>query len=169
MNSFKKEVAPWQLHHGIALCKPLYDPDGMIKKWKKILYPYPEWLRELKCKTLNFIFRHTRSDMIRRELKRGNDLYLRFRFWDSLQMVNEIIYALNREYYGWGGSTKWMFKDLERFKALPPGFRKKIETITKFDGSDMRDRYKFLDSINMDLLKIVKKEYPKMEIKTEWD
>ncbi|MFQ5647880.1 MAG: DUF4037 domain-containing protein [Candidatus Aenigmatarchaeota archaeon] len=169
VDCFKAKRPP---HHDlvnyIANGKVLWDPKGLLKGWKRVFARYPDWLRKEKMGMLTGIFRFTRGEVVRTALARGNVNYLQVRLAEVKNMLDEVVYALNRTYYAWGSiSGKWSFKDYRKFRLLPRGWFTQLARFNDLRGSSLRQRIRVLDRLAEGTLRIVKREMPGLDIRTK--
>jgi len=144
--------------------KSLYDPKGFLKKWKKMTIKYPEWLRRNIVGLLNGIFRFTRGGVIEKELKRGNINYVNDKIATIKNMLDEVIFALNKTY----SCSKWAFKFYPKFKLLPKDYMKKMDKFNNIKGIELKEKIKIIDHLAYEVYKIAKKEIPDLKIRTKF-
>ena len=169
IRSFKSKRPPhWDLVNYIVNGRALWDPKGLLRKWKKQMSRYPEWLRKERVGMLTGVFRFTRGDIQRVALARNNTNYLQTRLPEVKNMLDEVVYALNRTYYAWGTiSGKWAFRDYKTFRLLPRDWFSQLDKFNDPRGLPVKKRIQILDHLAEETLQIVKKNMPGLSIKTE--
>lgn len=144
--------------------KSLYDPKGFLKKWKSMTRRYPEWLRRNIVGLLTGVFRFTRSGVIEKELKRKNISYINDRIATIKNMLDEVVFALNKTY----SCPKWAFKFYPKLKLLPKDFFKKMNRFNSIEGISLKEKIKIIDHLAYEIYKIAKKEIPDLKIRTKF-
>ncbi len=152
----------------IFYCKPLYDPRRFIEKLKLDMKKYPKWLRKREFLKLNGVFRFTRSDLIKRELERGNEIFLHYKTAEIKTWLDSVLYALNKNYWS-PASNKWAFKDFEKFKIIPKDYIKKSKLFSNSKGMKLEEKIKILDDLAWEVYKMIKKHIPTAKIMTKFD
>lgn len=152
------------LSNFIYYSKSLYDPNKLIRGWKKTMKKYPNWLRKREISLLTGIFRFTRGGLVEKALKRKNINYLNNRMAEVKTWVEKVVFALNKTYY----NGKWASKFYPKFKLLPKDFIKKINRFNDARGINLKEKVKILDHLASEIHEIVKKEIPNLEIRTKF-
>ena len=166
LKEFKKNEQMFDDLAQIFYCKPLYDSGEFIKKLKLDMKKYPNWLRKREFLKLNGIFRFTRSGLIERELKRGNEIFLHYKTAEIKTWLDSVLYALNKKYWS-PASNKWAFKDYKKFKIIPKNYIKESRLFSK--SMSFEEKIKILDDLAWEVYKLVKKHVPKAKIMTKFD
>jgi len=148
----------------VIYTKSLYDPKGLLKKWKRITKKYPDWFRRHTLGLLTGIFRFTRSDTIKKELKRGDINFLNDRVANVKNMLDGVVFALNKTYY----YPKWAFKFYPKFKLLPKDFISKLDRFNKIEGISLKEKIEIIDHLAQEVYEIAKKEIPDLNIITKF-
>jgi hypothetical protein len=160
----KRDVNPQMVDY-IYRAKILYDPEKLLKDIKEAMKDYPDELRKKEISKLNAVFRLTRGEVLRKEQARGNWNYLNSKLAQETQTLQSVAYALNREYWS---SSKWSFRDYEKFRILPKDYLKGLEILNGPEGAGFQEKIKVLDHLAEEVLKIAKKEVPGAKVRTKF-
>jgi hypothetical protein len=81
----------------VALCRPLYDPRGLIAELKALTSPYPDKLREalLKVFMWEVLFSIENGE---KAIARGDETHIAGCAYRALSCVGQVLFALNRRY-----------------------------------------------------------------------
>ncbi len=148
----------------IHYSKPLYDPDILIRNWKKTIRKYPDWLRKREISLLTGTFRFTRGGLVEKALERKNINYLNNRMAEIKTWIEKVVFALNKTYY----NGKWASKFYSKFKLLPKDFIKKLNRFNNLKGISLKEKVKILDHLASEIYEITKKEIPDLEIRIKF-
>jgi len=111
----------------IALCKPLYDPDGIIADLKSKVYPYPEALQ--KAIFYSFAWEIDFSVMIaKKSIERADVSYAAGSCFRGVSCMLQVLFALNQEYWL---NEKGAIAITDRFTVKPEDFRNRVAEIYK--------------------------------------
>ncbi len=111
----------------IALCKPLWDPEGIIAELKEKVYPYPEALQ--KAIFYSFAWEIDFSVMIaRKSIERADVHYAAGSCFRAVMCMLQVLFALNKEYWL---NEKGAINITDRFAIKPANFRSRVEEIYK--------------------------------------
>lgn len=160
----KSDLNP-QLVDYVYRAKILYDPENLLKDIKEAMKQYPDELRKKEIAKLNAVFRLTRGEVLEKEQIRGNWNYLNWKLAQETQTIQSAVYALNREYWS---SSKWSFRDYEKFRILPKDFLKGLEILNGPEGASFQEKIKVLDRLAEEILRIAKKEVPGARVRTKF-
>jgi predicted nucleotidyltransferase len=111
----------------IALCKPLWDPEGIIAGLKEKVYPYPDALK--KAIFYSFDWEIDFSVMIaRKSIERADVHYAAGSCFRAVICMLQVLFALNKEYWL---NEKGAINITDRFAIKPANFRSRVEEIYK--------------------------------------
>ena len=111
----------------IALCKPLWDPEGIIAGLKEKVYPYPDALQ--KAIFYSFAWEIDFSVMIaRKSIERADVHYAAGSCFRAVMCMLQVLFALNKEYWL---NEKGAINITDRFAIKPANFRSRVEEIYK--------------------------------------
>ena len=111
----------------IALCQPLWDPEGIIAELKEKVYPYPEALQ--KAIFYSFAWEIDFSVMIaRKSIERADVHYAAGSCFRAVMCMLQVLFALNKEYWL---NEKGAINITDRFAIKPANFRSRVEEIYK--------------------------------------
>lgn len=111
----------------IALCKPLWDPEGIIAGLKEKVYPYPDALQ--KAIFYSFAWEIDFSVMIaRKSIERADVHYAAGSCFRAVICMLQVLFALNKEYWL---NEKGAINITDRFAIKPANFRSRVEEIYK--------------------------------------
>jgi len=111
----------------IALCKPLWDPEGIIAELKEKVYPYPEALQ--KAIFYSFAWEIDFSVMIaRKSIERADVHYAAGSCFRAVMCMLQVLFALNKEYWL---NEKGAINITDRFAIKPANFRSRVGEIYK--------------------------------------
>ena len=111
----------------IALCKPLYDPDGIIADLKSKVIPYPEALQ--KAIFYSFAWEIDFSVMIaKKSIERADVSYAAGSCFCGVSCMLQVLFALNQEYWL---NEKGAIAITDRFTVKPEDFRNRVAEIYK--------------------------------------
>ena len=111
----------------IALCQPLWDPEGIIAGLKEKVYPYPDALQ--KAIFYSFAWEIDFSVMIaRKSIERADVHYAAGSCFRAVMCMLQVLFALNKEYWL---NEKGAINITDRFAIKPANFRSRVEEIYK--------------------------------------
>lgn len=111
----------------IALCQPLWDPEGIIAGLKEKVYPYPDALK--KAIFYSFAWEIDFSVMIaRKSIERADVHYAAGSCFRAVMCMLQVLFALNKEYWL---NEKGAINITDRFAIKPANFRSRVEEIYK--------------------------------------
>ncbi len=111
----------------IALCKPLWDPEGIIAGLKEKVYPYPDALQ--KTIFYSFAWEIDFSVMIaRKSIERADVHYAAGSCFRAVMCMLQVLFALNKEYWL---NEKGAINITDRFAIKPANFRSRVGEIYK--------------------------------------
>lgn len=111
----------------IALCQPLWDPEGIIAELKEKVYPYPEALQ--KAIFYSFAWEIDFSVMIaRKSIERADVHYAAGSCFRAVMCMLQVLFALNKEYWL---NEKGAINITDRFAIKPANFRSRVGEIYK--------------------------------------
>ncbi len=111
----------------IALCQPLWDPEGIIAGLKEKVYPYPDALQ--KTIFYSFAWEIDFSVMIaRKSIERADVHYAAGSCFRAVMCMLQVLFALNKEYWL---NEKGAINITDRFAIKPANFRSRVEEIYK--------------------------------------
>ncbi len=111
----------------IALCQPLWDPEGIIAELTEKVYPYPEALQ--KAIFYSFAWEIDFSVMIaRKSIERADVHYAAGSCFRAVMCMLQVLFALNKEYWL---NEKGAINITDRFAIKPANFRSRVEEIYK--------------------------------------
>lgn len=111
----------------VALCKPLYDPEGIIAELKGKVTPYPDALQ--KAIFYSFAWEIDFSVMIaRKSIERADVNYAAGSCFRAVMCMLQVLFALNKEYWL---NEKGAINITDRFAIKPADFRNRVEEIYK--------------------------------------
>ena len=111
----------------IALCQPLWDPEGIIAELKEKVYPYPEALQ--KAIFYSFAWEIDFSVMnARKSIERADVHYAAGSCFRAVMCMLQVLFALNKEYWL---NEKGAINITDRFAIKPANFRSRVGEIYK--------------------------------------
>lgn len=139
--------------------KIVYDPGGLLKKWKKRVEKYPQWLKKRVINQIRFaggIF-----EEVFKSLVRNNKVWLDYSINYRIDYgIIQVLYALNEKYFS---ISKWFYKDIKKFKKLPKNCLKRIKKIYSLNNSGQLVRkMKLINDLIFDIYELCKKETPSL-------
>lgn len=109
----------------VALCKPLYDPEGIIAELKGKITPYPEALQ--KATFSSFAWEIDFSVMIaKKSIERADVNYAAGSCFRAVMCMLQVLFALNKEYWM---NEKGALAITDRFAIKPADFRNRVNEI----------------------------------------
>lgn len=136
---------------------PLYDPEKILFKYKKIIKPYIKGFRILARYYWGQLQNVGKNDdwagggRISVALKRKNYIWLSYLMNIYLHWYFVCLYALNDKYYH-QFLTKWSFKSINDFKKKPKNCVKRLEEISILGnrGKDFEKKLKLFERLIKD-------------------
>jgi predicted nucleotidyltransferase len=111
----------------IALCKPLWDPDGFIAELKGKVFPYSDSLQ--KAVIQSFAWEIDFSVMIaKKSIERADVHYAAGSCFRAVMCMLQVLFALNKEYWM---NEKGALAITDRFALKPADFRNRVGEIYK--------------------------------------
>lgn len=111
----------------IALCKPLYDPEGIIAELKGKVTPYPDALQ--KAILNSFAWEIDFSVMIaKKSIERADVNYAAGSCFRGVSCMLQVLFALNQEYWL---NEKGALNITDSFAVKPADFRNRVGEIYK--------------------------------------
>lgn len=116
----------------VALCKPLYDPEGIIAELKDKVTPYPEALQ--KAILASFAWEIDFSvGIAKKSIERADVNYAAGCCFRAVMCMLQVLFALNKEYWM---NEKGAINITDRFAIKPADFRKRVaEVYTLLEAS----------------------------------
>ena len=109
----------------VALCKPLYDPDGIITELKGKVTPYPEALQ--KATLFSFAWEIDFSvGIAKKSIERADVNYAAGSCFRAVMCMLQVLFALNKEYWL---NEKGALAITDRFAIKPADFRNRVGEI----------------------------------------
>lgn len=148
--------------HFIQNVRPLYDPSGILRKWKKASV-YRESMRKSICQRNDLgsvanIYR----DGLEILLKRKNLFMIDWKMDMGINKIIRVIYALNRRYYS--DYPNWIKSELRDFRIKPSRFYERLRDFSSLGtGKNLERKLEILNGLLTDTIKILGKEYPDIE------
>ncbi len=115
----------------MAVCRPLYDPDGMIDPLKAKVAHYSSDLKQAIVKTFLWSARFTLDNTIK-PAARGEVYMVTGCLARAIHCLVQVLYALNETYYL---SEKRLATDLRAFGTQPEQFLERISAILGATGT----------------------------------
>ena len=81
----------------VALCQPLYDPDGLVARLKAIALPYPKALRTALIRRFQWEISFS-LDNAALAIARGEQTHIAGCFYRALACTAQVLFALNERY-----------------------------------------------------------------------
>ena len=109
----------------VALCKPLYDPEGIIAELKGKVTPYPEALQ--KAILASFAWEIDFSvGIAKKSIERADVNYAAGCCFRAVMCMLQVLFALNKEYWM---NEKGAINITDRFAIKPVDFRKRVAEV----------------------------------------
>ena len=109
----------------VALCKPLYDPEGIIAELKGKVTPYPEALQ--KAILASFAWEIDFSvGIAKKSIERADVNYAAGCCFRAVMCMLQVLFALNKEYWM---NEKGAINITDRFAIKPADFRKRVAEV----------------------------------------
>lgn len=109
----------------VALCKPLYDPEGIITELKEKVTPYPEALQ--KATLYSFAWEIDFSvGIAKKSIERADVNYAAGSCFRAVMCMLQVLFALNKEYWM---NEKGALAITDRFAIKPADFRNRVNEI----------------------------------------
>ncbi|MBN8581006.1 MAG: nucleotidyltransferase domain-containing protein [Anaerolineae bacterium] len=109
----------------VALCKPLYDPEGIIAELKGKVTPYPEALQ--KAIFSSFAWEIDFSvGIAKKSIERADVNYAAGSCFRAVMCMLQVLFALNKEYWM---NEKGALAITDRFAIKPADFRNRVNEI----------------------------------------
>lgn len=109
----------------VALCKPLYDPEGIIAELKGKVAPYPEALQ--KATLYSFAWEIDFSvGIAKKSIERADVNYAAGSCFRAVMCMLQVLFALNKEYWM---NEKGALAITDRFAIKPADFRNRVNEI----------------------------------------
>jgi predicted nucleotidyltransferase len=109
----------------VAVCQPLWDPEGVLAKLKSIVYPYPDPLK--KAVIDRFAWEIDFSiDIAKKSVERADVAYASGCCFRSVMCLLQVLFALNREYWL---NEKGALNIAEHFEIKPADLRNRVNKI----------------------------------------
>jgi predicted nucleotidyltransferase len=111
----------------VALCKPLYDPVGIIAELKEKVTPYPAALQ--KATLYSFAWEIDFSvGIAKKSIERADVNYAAGSCFRAVMCMLQVLFALNKEYWM---NEKGALAITDRFAIKPTDFRNRVNEIYK--------------------------------------
>jgi len=126
--------------------KIVYDPKGVVRKWKGKVKKYPRWLKRRNFNSLSAARRMLET--IPTSIERNNKIFIDFSVVWCLEKLINAIYALNDAYYS---TPKWFQSDLKKFKLKPKNCKKRFDKINELNNNkEILKKVKLIDKLISD-------------------
>lgn len=150
-----------ELANYIIKTKILYDPENLVKNFKKRLKNYPNEIGENIIRRLQGVasmFRLLKGPILRKDF-----VFINFVINERLELLWSGWFALNK--IPQEKAPKWAKQKLKRIKIKPRNAYKKLETISMLGNNkeDFEKKLKLLSELCLETLKLSRKYYPKIE------
>jgi Nucleotidyltransferase domain len=125
-----------QIYTGeISVCRPLYDPAGVVRALKRAVAKYPPRLRRAIVTKHMFdaAFELAIAD---KPAMRGDTMYVAGCLFRAAGFMTLVVYALNRR---WWLNEKGALAETRSFRVAPPRFQATIASVLKNVGKDPRE------------------------------
>lgn len=136
--------------------KILYDPDGIIKKLRKEIKPYPEDIRqfELRANIIHAKYQLHRAKYAFKKRDLPSTIYFMIK---SAEEILFFFYVFNKMYLE---SERKLFEDRKKIKNKPKNFEKRLikGACLDFKKKDIGKRMSILESLIKDVENFYKKE-----------
>lgn len=134
----------------VAICLPLYDPQGVLDALKARTTPYPIQLKEA---TINkFAWEISFSLFIaQKAVARGDIAYAAGCCFRSVACINQVLFALNEEYLL---NEKGAIAIANGFALCPRNYQERVESVFALltvDAKSIVDAITILDEVEQDL------------------
>jgi GrpB-like predicted nucleotidyltransferase (UPF0157 family)/predicted nucleotidyltransferase len=162
IKSFLSEKNEWwenQIANYLDRTIIVYDPDNIVKAWKKKIKKYPLWLKRKNFSKIDLVT--TKIEKIFKGLQRENLVLIQDALSACLENLIHILYSLNNKLFS---SSEWFFKDIKKFRVTPPNCLKKIEAIARLDTT-LTEKMKLIGRMVEDIEKLCKKQIPSLELR----
>ncbi|MGE5377050.1 MAG: nucleotidyltransferase domain-containing protein [Bacteroidota bacterium] len=109
----------------VAVCRPLWDPEGVLAKLKPIVHPYPDPLK--KAILSRFAWEINFSiDIAKKSVERADVAYASGCCFRSVMCMLQALFALNREYWL---NEKGALNIAESFEIKPADLRNRVNEV----------------------------------------
>ena len=109
----------------VAVCQPLWDPEGVVTELKNIVYPYPDSLK--KAVLYRFAWEINFSiEIAKKSVERADVAYASGCCFRSVMCMLQVLFALNREYWL---NEKGAVNIAERFEIRPADQRSRVNEV----------------------------------------
>lgn len=148
--------------------KIVYDPSGLLNKWKQRIKKYPKKLkctRVLKLQAVVSLFENLHV-----ALKREDWVYVESKLHEALQYILQAIYALNETYHA--DLIKWLRKDVQNFKIKPMNLWERVVAISKLgltDENELKRKLILTKELLLETYKLCKEHLPELRMREELD
>ncbi len=139
--------------------KSLYDPKGIIRKYRKEMTRFPSWLRRYYLHNISTTYFFKESDWIESELKRGNKTLVNFRLVKMKEDLDRLLFSINRRYYF---HPKWVEREYKTFKLVPKNYAKLSNAFADTRGVSLRKRIEILYKMAKGLERVIKSKAPEL-------
>lgn len=160
LDEFKMKTPPhWQLVSSVYYSKPLYDPKGIIKKYRKEMIPFPSWLRVHFRNSIGTTYFFKESEWIKGELEKGNKTLVNYRLVMMKEELDHLLFAINRKYYF---HPKNVEREYKTFKLVPKNHAKLSDAFADIRGVSLRKRIEILYQMAKGMEKLIRKHAPEL-------
>jgi predicted nucleotidyltransferase len=109
----------------VAVCQPLWDPEGIISEWKQKINPYPDSLQ--KALVQKFAWEINFSiDIARKSVERSDVTYAAGCCFRSVMCMLQVLFAVNKMYWL---NEKGAVALAEMFPRKPPSFQTRVNEV----------------------------------------
>ena len=107
----------------LAICRPLFDPSGVVAELKRRVAPYPEALRRGLVQTQLWACEFALESFAPKFVQRGDVLHTAGTLARVARQLALVLFALNRRYLL---SDKTALAEIARFELAPPEFGPRV-------------------------------------------
>ena len=107
----------------IAVCQPLWDPDGTLVELKKKVHPYPDALQKAVVQSFAWEINFS-IEIAKKSIERSDVVYASGCCFRGIMCMLQVLFALNQEYWL---NEKGAVALAESFPLRPPELQARIE------------------------------------------
>jgi predicted nucleotidyltransferase len=134
----------------VAICLPLFDPDGVLEALKAKTKPYPTQLTQVTINTFAWEISFSLS-VAKKSIPRGDVAYAAGCCFRSVACMNQVLFALNQEYLL---NEKGAVAIANNFPFCPQNYQQRVEaafTLLTVEVKSITDAINILEEIEHDL------------------
>lgn len=116
----------------VAVCRPLWDPGGVLGELKKMVHPYPDSLQKAVIQKFSWEIDFS-VEIAKKSIERADAAYASGCCFRGLMCMLQVLFALNREYWL---NEKGAVKIAGNFKIKPARLQSRVDEMFRVLAAD---------------------------------